>query len=96
MIEHHEETNLSHSGNESLDSLHISELKLTKMVEATGQPAGSGGGSAPTTQGGDGEDGADEQVPAPAQNRTQTHARWHTCADAHTRAHTLAPKHTSA
>ena len=40
MIEHHEELNIPHSGIDSLDSLHISELKLSKMVEATGQPAG--------------------------------------------------------
>jgi len=65
MIEHHEELNISHSGNESLDSLHISELKLTKMVEATGQPAGSGGQSLATTQDGDdgGDDGGDEGKP---------------------------------
>merc|ERR1711865_777025 len=42
MIEHHEELNIPHSGIDSLDSLHISELKLSKMVEATAQPAGGG------------------------------------------------------
>jgi len=65
MIEHHEEMNMAHSGNESLDSLHISELKLTKMVEATGQPAGSGGQSLATNADGDGDgdDGGDEGKP---------------------------------
>lgn len=67
MIEHHEEMNMAHSGNESLDSLHISELKLTKMVEATGQPAGSGGGQSSLTTNadgdGDGEDGGEEGKP---------------------------------
>jgi len=55
MIEHHEELNIPHHGIESLDSLHMSELKLTKMVEAIGQPSGGAhlGGSAEESLDGD-------------------------------------------
>jgi hypothetical protein len=53
MIEHHEELNIPHSGIDSLDSLHISELKLSKMVEATAQPAGGGSSFNPDEDGGD-------------------------------------------
>ena len=67
LVEHHEELNVPHSGIESLDSLHMSELKLTKMVEATGQPAG--GGSSFNHLSGDGEQDAMEDAQPEVEDR---------------------------
>jgi len=67
MIEHHEELNIPHSGIDSLDSLHISELKLSKMVEATAQPAGGG-----SSFNADGEDGGDDASREDDRNRPWT------------------------
>ena len=61
LVEQHEELNVAHTGMASLDSLHLSELRLSKMVEACGQP-GAGAGFGEGGEGGEGGGGADEEA----------------------------------